>query len=352
MQPSTSRTIGIMRLPLIILIILIHSYIPVTNLGVFNFSQTLISQVVARIAVPLFFLISGFLFFRGKHLTSSIFTQKIKSRFSTLVVPYFLWNIIVFVLFLLIQNTPIFSNFSHGNVPDLLKSDIHVWLNYFFYSPIATQFWFIRDLIILVLLSPLWYVSIKYLKYFLLVCFVGFWLINPSYRFINLNYEGLLFFYFGAYLSYHKLNPILRKQWFIILSILYVSLSLLDTIGYIYDYQYSYQFHKISLLFGILLFVNISYRLRDGKLSNILLQLSPYSFILFALHEPFMSFVKRILSLYFSYHNDFKLFMIYTLTVLITIAVSVIIILILKKILPKFYNLLSGNRKNVINGIK
>lgn len=68
-----SQTINYLRFPLIILVIFIHSYGTVTiqsnsievmsNQSVFNNVSYLLSMVFARLAVPLFFLISGFLYF-------------------------------------------------------------------------------------------------------------------------------------------------------------------------------------------------------------------------------------------------------------------------------------------------
>src|SRR5882757_6269683 len=52
------------------------------------FLENFLSKGVARIAVPLFFLISGFLFYTSYHFTLAGVTYKYKRRLRTLLVPY------------------------------------------------------------------------------------------------------------------------------------------------------------------------------------------------------------------------------------------------------------------------
>ena len=84
----------------IVMVVVLHSYnIDIKQNGVvlalpkdFNwFLQTFFSFGVTRIAVPIFFIISGFLFFKDAQNEYPRFNQKILKRFKTLVIPYFFW---------------------------------------------------------------------------------------------------------------------------------------------------------------------------------------------------------------------------------------------------------------------
>ena len=53
--------------------------------------QNFIGQGIVRIAVPMFFLISGYLFFYKFKPSKEAFLNKYKKRFKSLFIPYFLW---------------------------------------------------------------------------------------------------------------------------------------------------------------------------------------------------------------------------------------------------------------------
>lgn len=75
MDDATSHRVKLLRFPLIFLVLYIHSYIAPVTLGHSTVAvqpatwllvlQTAWSNGVARTAVPLFFLMSGYLYFLG-----------------------------------------------------------------------------------------------------------------------------------------------------------------------------------------------------------------------------------------------------------------------------------------------
>lgn len=105
-----SATIDLLRFPLAIMVIFIHMNPEVSNLfdvdfclisghGIYNVTGVLLSHVLTHIAVPTFYLISGFLFFINFQKWSwEGYKKKLSSRIKTLLVPYLLWNAIPFLL--------------------------------------------------------------------------------------------------------------------------------------------------------------------------------------------------------------------------------------------------------------
>ena len=105
-----SSTIDLLRFPLAIMVIFIHMNPKVINFleadfnlisghGIYNLIGIVCSHTLTSIAVPTFFLISGFLFFVNFPKWSwEGYRSKLKSRLKTLVIPYFLWNAIPFIL--------------------------------------------------------------------------------------------------------------------------------------------------------------------------------------------------------------------------------------------------------------
>lgn len=96
-----SRCIDFLRCVLIVFVVLIH-----TNLVADTSCE---DSVYARgydimgnllwLCNPLFFAISGYLFFYSVDFSGKVYAGKMKRRLHSLLVPYFLWNTIYLLLF-------------------------------------------------------------------------------------------------------------------------------------------------------------------------------------------------------------------------------------------------------------
>lgn len=251
-QRNQSQSIDLLRFPLAIAVIFIHSCPAIVNIedapfsllsaqGFYNLSVIILSKVLASCAVPTFFLISGFLFFHNFTKWSwDGYTRKLKGRVKTLIIPYFSWNAIVFlsVILLRIKNI-ILGGQTWTKLYDYIKDE---WVACFWdYSkwetlgniignstyntaPIDIPLWFLRDLIIMVLLSPVIYFYIKKCKIggvlLLSIAYLtNIWISTPGF-----SIAAFFFFSLGAYFAINNINIVLfsRKRWltFIPLSII------------------------------------------------------------------------------------------------------------------------------------
>ena len=102
MTPYTSIAIRIVRFPLAVLVVFIHSVGPTDNIAYYPF-RDFFSHTFCSFVVPAFFIISGFLFFQRMEngFTKKIYIKKLNSRISTLLIPYFVWNAVTLVIDLL-----------------------------------------------------------------------------------------------------------------------------------------------------------------------------------------------------------------------------------------------------------
>lgn len=105
--------------------------------------------VVTRACVPLFFMISGALFFRN--YTAGVYLKKLKSRVHSLVIPYFCWNVIM-MLFQIVM-TLFFSRFFVGRVPFTFTAES--FFAGLFHWRYNNPFWFLMTLMIYVAAAPL-----------------------------------------------------------------------------------------------------------------------------------------------------------------------------------------------------
>ena len=79
--------------------------------GLNYFIQAFLSNGLCRTAVPLFFILSGFLYYKSFDGTWEQYKRKNFSRIRSLVIPYIFWSGIVFVSFKLAQQIPLLKTY-------------------------------------------------------------------------------------------------------------------------------------------------------------------------------------------------------------------------------------------------
>jgi fucose 4-O-acetylase-like acetyltransferase len=140
-----------------------------------NIIRQVISNIIARIAVPLFFLISGFLLY----VKETKFFTVLRKRSRTILLPYILWNVLGIIFYYVVQSFPFTKQyFTTAWVRDFNVLD---WIGAFtgksglFKSPIIFQFWFLRDLFILDLLFLLIKKLVDRFPVGIIILFFIFW---------------------------------------------------------------------------------------------------------------------------------------------------------------------------------
>ncbi|MBR3436193.1 MAG: acyltransferase [Lachnospiraceae bacterium] len=114
------------------------------------------ASLFTAIAVPGFFFLSGYLFFRN--FTPDQLGRKLKSRIFTLLIPFILWNLIYYFIELALRNLPLTAGLFDGSeVPFTVKEILLAAFNYK-YNPV---FWFMQFLIVYTALSPLIWLLMK-----------------------------------------------------------------------------------------------------------------------------------------------------------------------------------------------
>jgi surface polysaccharide O-acyltransferase-like enzyme len=134
-----SDRIQFLRFPLVVAIVFIHSgaiFLSAEDQFSQHYSFSvkfiiyLISGIFARVAVPLFFIISGFLFYRNFDFTFKNYILKIETRIMTLFVPYLFWNISLLIFLLILQSIPFLSPFFSGRTGSIalynIRADLRV----------------------------------------------------------------------------------------------------------------------------------------------------------------------------------------------------------------------------------
>ena len=265
-----SRTISVLRFPLIVGVVFIHSRMKeITIQGdTIRFdswtwlahTMDFFSTVLPAICVPLFFFISGFLFFYKCDFSKDVYKQKVKRRGNSLLVPYLIWNFIGFLI-LLIKKMPMFSSI-FLSIKDL-RIDISVFIDSFWsldmssfaeknlHTPINYPLWYVRDLMILVLFTPIIYQLIKRMNVFLVLLFSVIWFFSLG-RYIglsSLSHQSIFFFPLGAYFSINHINFVAlmdKAKWS---PYLYAIFAIGDMLTR--GQTYNFYFNKLGIISGV-----------------------------------------------------------------------------------------------------
>lgn len=307
------------------------------------FIQNFISNGLTRIAVPMFFLISGFLFFLDQKFELKDIWVKIKKRFRTLVLPYLIWTLFGLLLYFTLQSIPQSQSFF---TKKLIKDYTFLeWMNAIFNEPIPYQLWFLKDLIVMVFLSPIIYFAVKNTREVFLCIVFGFWLFNQDTIFLTS--EALLFFSLGMYINiqHKKAIEITTKSTLLIAAVWFGLLFTKTVLGF-YDSPKAYEtlMLKASIIVGLLSFWTLYDLFAKSKTEATSLdKWVGFSFFLYAFHEPFFTIIKKA---FFSVlpKTPVSYFLVYGIAPLLIIAIALIVGKILKDKLNPFYALITGNR--------
>lgn len=353
---ESSLRLDLLRFPLIVGVVFIHAYNSTVGFAggdigisqpsyIGDFVRNFISQGVARVAVPLFFLMSGYLFFAEFEWSLENYALKLKSRIKTLLIPFLFWNIVTLMVAALAQSIPATRIFISGKSLWIAGFGVLDYVNAiigFTRSPIAYQFWFIRDLIILVLFAPVINIAVRFaaLPFFGLVLF--YWLLG-GWPLSAPSPEALLFFFVGAYLGSNKKSLFYSDNFGILAVGVYLPVAVIDALTV--NQFFNIYLHKIGIVFwvsGALFLTKIV--ARNERLKLFIVRLSGVSFFVFAAHEPLLTIFKKMLYKMLLPESPFAILFLYFFIPTITIAFVVLAHSGLARVAPKFASIVTGGR--------
>ena len=341
-----SEAISWLRFPFIFLIILLHCYSVVKLDG----SRIIYFKVIYPFAlwlgetgVPGFLFISGYLFYFSKKK----YGQKLKSRFYTLFIPYLLWNSLFVIAYIIAYAAGYpqiinFKSITNYNLFDYIRL---YWDRGAFdngnFVPALCPFWYIRNLLILSILSPLLLLIIRYVREIFIIIVTIWWITTYHNALIP---QTILFFSLGAYFSILNINPL---EWItnnkIFIFSLFAIFALSDIAMHtIYSTTTNLQIHRLALIFNIPVFFLLADFCIKRGCSSILLPKA--AFIVFAVHYPIVVILRKFCASQFATVSDITHIVLYFTCVIIATLVSLLFYLFLDKYFVNVKNILSGNR--------
>ncbi|MBN2486805.1 MAG: acyltransferase [Bacteroidales bacterium] len=369
-----SKTLDYIRFPISIGVVFIHNsygggfvdmqaidYTSLTSENIYDLFRVL-TKTLATIATPYFFLISGYFYFRKTDtFNTSVYLSKTKNRVLTLLVPYFVWNFLAFFV-------PLCTSLVKGTYDAYISSfsDIHplsIFWNYKYFepfidtniigqhifetAPLNVPLWFLRDLFIISLLSPVVYYFIKYTKIYGVVILGLCYLLRLWPTITGFSSIAVFFFSLGAYLGINKQNLVAeaRKHRYAIVIICIVAV-ILDT----YTMGLPIHVHLIRQVyrfFGLLaVIVLASYLLERGYVKvRADRRVAKSSFFIYVAHGvSVLGVTVKVYSYFFQPDSPLLKAVVYMSISVTTVVVCYFGYVLLKRLLPKTLNIITGHR--------
>ena len=347
-----SCSIGLLRFPLIVLVVFIHSRFQGPSYPDAD-TELLCNSVfwgkMPHCAVAAFFLFSGYLFacrtMQPKTEQGPFFFQylgMLRGKFKSLVIPYFLWNTLLMLPHLLIQ----VLNLSSSLLPVQKFADmtfLQILVRAYGFDmrefPIDVPLWYVRSLVLFFLLSPILLFLIRFLpKYLsLLLLFAG--------SFLPIN-SSVLFFTFGIFCGSFDvdLRP-LKNKWGILCLVPLPAFALLadsfpSMLSNMGPNVLWAILHWLFLLF-LVPFAMLMQRLPE-KAGKLLVLGGGYSFWIYCSHAPVATSLSRIGLRLHCLGMPPLLWML--LTCVATIAITLLVFFVARRIAPRATKILCGGR--------
>ena len=339
-----SRKISILSFIAIVMVIYIHSYyLEAELLPLPSFVQK-IGACVTFPSVPLFYAISGFLFFNGvSHWKQCL--PKMKKRISTLVIPYLISNIVFVLWYVALAIIPGCSKYVNSDMLGSLSLAKPVsTLMFLFVKPAAFQLWFLRDLIVFVAFSPLIYIVIKHTKWVALVLTILLTGWATRLWLSTFVLGGVLAIHYSNHIEIfryrYKFIPVLSGIVFVVWAVLSICglFSFDNMVLAKYESQVVVLFSLIAIWGGYDLLVKPSY-----TPSRFMMMMVGYTFFIFLFHEPFFNIIKKV-GLIILGVGEWQLVLLYLINPIILLLVMIPAGVFIKRIMPGVYNVLVGGR--------
>ena len=284
-------------------------------------------MLFSELFVPMFFILSGFLFFRNAPMRFEMkfFTEKWRKRVFSLLIPYIIANVVAFVCYWLAYRY--YPSMMAGFFGDSWKNPLFV----FWTGPVNLSLWFIRDLIIAVLCAPLTWLLVRYTRVWgviflgLLFYFVG---MQPWYNF---------YFAIGAWAAMwgHDVKELSLKTgpWWLL--------------AYICTFATAMRFPELKMLtilpgFPLLLYaaeaITKHTNLKIGP------QWAAWCFFMYLYHYIPELVLKKLLGSWIDPHTTMGLFLTFMAVALLTLLLVSGVYYIMKKLMPKPTSVLVGGK--------
>lgn len=353
---KTSDQITILKGLLMVLVVFIHSYreevtfleknVVLITPEWFEWVRYFVSQVLARAAVPAFFLISSILLYRKEFLWAENMRKKVR----TILIPYVLLNGFWILFFYVAQYIDFTIPYLTGPQSRIENWGLLGWLDAFFGNfvddyPALYPMWFMRDLFLLNMAAVMIKKCVDAAPWLVLAAVLTMWLVPipiPVIGGSELSGQSVVFFVLGYYVV--KYNIQIRE----LCRLNGIWLALAFAIcacatAYMRGTVYHYSMLHLTIFAGIVLLLKISRYMEKSRHRNVYIWFGTYSFFIYAFHEMGLTIITKLLARVVQQTTVVQVLEYFGIPV-VMISFCVLAGSIVRRWLPGTYKVLTGGR--------
>lgn len=299
--------------------------------------------------VPLLSMVSGWLFFSFETNIREALLSRINRRFKSLYIPLILWNLFYLaILWLLFNADPqnsllreINLNFAEAGPFDYINAVFGITQH-----PVGFQFWFVRDLFVTILISPLLWLMLRYLPFIgcIMLCLV--WLSGFD-LWIFFRTDVLFFFFLGGLIRMRKVPFEVNIHATMILLATYIFLVVARTLApYVVDgspFALDVGTRAMRLV-GVIACWGVFQHVALSSVGASVARYGGFAFFLHAAHYPLLETNKILLWDLVLAENQFWMLLHYAASVILTVFLGIVAGLALNRFAPKYFAFLNGGR--------
>jgi hypothetical protein len=301
--------------------------------------------------VPLLSMISGWLFFSfAAEDAAGAIVRRVRRRFLSLYLPLVFWNALFLAVLLSVfayaPGDPLLAGlnirFETAGVLDYVNAVFGITKH-----PVGFQFWFVRDLFVSVLVSPVLWLMLRRAPYLGAALLGAAWLSGSDLA-IFFRTDVVFFFYLGGLLRLRGAPLEIGRQATLIFLAVYVALVALRTLApYVFDDERPLLLvvaTRAMRLVGVLACWGLFLQLAPTRVGVVVARYGGLAFFLHAAHYPLLAEVKILLWRLVPAETDGWMIAHYVASVLVTVAIGIAAGIALARAAPKWFALLNGGR--------
>lgn len=365
LSASLPTTIEVARVVLVIGLVFLH-YFSFPNSRVSPFTgfdpdshsfATFVNSFVLLFffsAVPLLSTISGWLFFGLADHPMKTIARRMRGRVSSLLLPLITWNLaaiaVGLVLHAIAPTTGLLGEFRF----DFDEPSLFGVLDAVFGLtglPIAFQFWFVRDLFLSVMVSPLLWLVLRHAPLAGLIVLGASWVLDLTFG-IFIRTDVLFFFFLGGFarmrqvpldIPWRTAKMLLLAYALLMAARALAPLWLDPTTGPHQDFLDLAT--RLSRPLGVVACWGLCLRLATMPIGAFFARYGGFAFFLHAAHFPIIVFVKYLLWRLVPAETDAWMLAHYAASVAVTISVAALGAVVIFRLSPGLYAFLAGGRR-------
>ncbi len=368
-----SQALDLLRFPLAVVILTVHVFgtgvlavhgveYSLENIPVMSGVMGFINAFLKDQSVPIYFFISGYVFFIGDEFTKDVYVRKLKNRIKTLLIPYIIWNTAA-----ILMQAALFLPYFRSLLPglamvetdwsftgvlqcywNLTKGLFAAW-----YPDAGSLFpqnaplWFIRDLMIVVLCTPLIYRFLKWARNYAVWLFGVSWFVLNYWQLGHVLQLSTAFFFFswGAYLSIAKKDMLeYFERFFKVSLVAYPLLSLLHVASVYWCPEITDTIKRLNVVAGLFFAYNVSAWLLKHNVCKVSAFLASASFFVYVTHALIYTNLLKLLFYLLRPVTQLEVISVYIFVVLIALASILSVFYLLHRYAPPILKIMIGRK--------